>query len=107
MHAYTHTHTYVHTGQFILLLTVGFQALKNGGFGVIVFLALAVIVLTLMARYYTKKSRLSERRNIALNNWVCTPQVIIDDCKCLVAMQSVYVFCVCFSSLVEGSEIAV
>jgi hypothetical protein len=40
----------VHVGQFILLLTVGYQALRHGGFGVVVGLAVLVVIMVLAAR---------------------------------------------------------
>lgn len=65
---------FAHTGQFVLLLNVGYKALPDGAFGVVLFLAFAVVALLLAARYMTRKSRLAERRNIELNNGICTPQ---------------------------------
>ena len=65
---------FAHTGQFVLLLNVGYKALPDGAFGVVLFLAFAVVALLLAARCMTRKSRLAERRNIELNNGICTPQ---------------------------------
>jgi hypothetical protein len=39
-----------HVGQFILLLTVGYQALRHGGFGVVLGLAVLVALMVLAAR---------------------------------------------------------
>lgn len=91
----------IHTGQFILLFTVGFQALQNGAFGVVVFLAFAVVVLVLLARYYTKKSHLSDWRNREMNDGKCTPQDEADE------VPDIAVLCIATAAVTEGIIFAI
>ena len=91
----------IHIVQFSLLLDVGFKALPHGAFGVVSFLAFVVPVLVVIARLMSKKSHLSKRRNLALNNWVCTPADEAD----LVPDMAVY--CIAAAAVIEGFAFAI
>lgn len=91
----------VHVGQFILLLNVGYRALPDGGFAVVLFLATAVVIMVLVARWKTKRSRLAEWRNIQLNSGVCTPQDEAD----LVPDSAVLLLCA--AAVTEGFAFAI
>jgi len=91
----------IHSGQFALLLTVGYKALPNGAFGVVLFLSIAVVLLLLAARINTKKSKLSTKQNMAYNDNICTPEDEAD------AVSDTAVLCVMAAVVLEGFAFAI
>jgi multisubunit Na+/H+ antiporter MnhB subunit len=91
----------IHCVQFGLLLDVGYKALPHGGFGTVLILAVAVVVLMLVARYLTKKSHLSELRNVALNDWKCSPSDEADN------IPDSAVLCIATAAVLEGFTFAI
>jgi multisubunit Na+/H+ antiporter MnhB subunit len=99
----------VHVGQFVLLLNVGYRALPDGAFAVVLLLAAAVVIMVLVARWMTRRSRLAEWRNIELNNGICTPNdeadVVPDTAVLLLAAAAVtegFAFAI-FSAVSSGN----
>jgi hypothetical protein len=64
----------IHTVQFILLLSAANAQMPSGVTVVIVLLAITVLGLVIASRYYVKKSRLSNARNVKLRSGICTPE---------------------------------
>ena len=90
----------IHIGQFVLLLNVGKKALPDGGFGVVTVLAFMAPALVIVARFLSKKSHLSDRRNLALKDWVCTPEDEAD------SVPDAAVICIASAAVVEGFTFA-
>lgn len=91
----------LHTGQFLLLLVVGYDPLNLPAFVILTLFVITVIVLVIYARTLIVKSKLSNSRNVKLRGNVCTP----DDEKDLVPDKSVYLLG--FASILEGATFAI
>lgn len=91
----------MHSGQFAMLLTVGYEALSTGAFIVVTFLVVAVALLALASRFCVTKHRLTASRNLAYNNNQLSPADEAD----VVSDSAVY--CLALASVLEGLAYAI
>jgi len=91
----------MHTGQFALLLTVGYEALSTGAFIIVTFLVVMVALLALASRFFVTKHRLSASRNLAYNNNQLSPKDEAD------VVSDSAVHCLACAAILEGLAYAI
>lgn len=100
----------LHVGQFVMLLVAANSQLPLAAFIVVLVLVVSVIIVSIMARVYIKKSRLSASRNVKLKSGVCTPDDEADEvpdfsvkCFALVAIMEGIIYAI-YASIIAGNS---